>query len=265
MPTRHPHHVHAAPRRPRWPRGRATSRRSAAGRGQPGPARGRAAAGVQKQEGGQHRQGHAEPDREEAGAGPGRAASTGSAGRADRETRSPKTRSSSPPTWSARRTVEDPRSYFLMAPRSREGLLVLAVEAVQVLVGLFARPRDRGEEVALDVLLLPLRGLGDLLERVLPPLDGLGRHVGRADHSAHLLPVEVVALLGEGRHVGGVGHPLAAATARFRAFLASIWATISLGFSTAASTWPPISAAVTSPPELKGTYFTLMPAAFSKR
>ncbi len=37
---------------------------------------------------------------------------------------------------------------------------------------------------------------------------------------------------------------------------ASICATISLGLDIAASTWPPISAAVTSPPELQGTYFT---------
>ena len=56
-----------------------------------------------------------------------------------------------------------------------------------------------------------------------------------------------------------------AATARLRALPASIWATISFGFITPASMWPPISAVVTSPPELNGTYLTLTFAACSKR
>src|SRR3972149_4222375 len=78
-----------------------------------------------------------------------------------------------------------------------QGLLILAVEAVEVLIGLLADPGDRREQVPLDVGLLPLRGLDDLLECVLPPLDGLGPHAGGPHYAAHLLPVELVAFLGE--------------------------------------------------------------------
>ena len=124
----------------------------------------------------------------------------------------------------------------------------------------------RRQQVALDVLLLPLLRAGDLLQRVLPPGDRLGRHAGRADHAAHLLPVERVALLGEGRHV----RPRrACACARPPPGSWPCWPrpapTISFGFMTPASMWPPISAAVTSPPELNGTYLTLILAAFSIR
>src|SRR5688572_20457137 len=106
---------------------------------------------------------------------------------------------------SAAVTRSAPRTCLLRGGlETLDGVLVLGVQAVEVLQRLVAGPVGGREEVALDVVLLPLLGGDDFLQRVLPPLHGFRRHVRRADHAAHLLPVELVTLLGKGRHVGGV-------------------------------------------------------------
>src|SRR5690349_4861761 len=112
------------------------------------------------------------------------------------------TRSSAAVTRSALRKL------LLRCLQALDRVRVLRVQAVEVLERTLAGPVGRREQVALDVVLLPLVGLHHLVQRLLPPLHRRRVHVGRADHAAHLLPVELVAALGEGRHVGRVGEAL---------------------------------------------------------
>src|SRR5687767_12463962 len=87
-----------------------------------------------------------------------------------------KTSSRSAVTRSARRT----RCLLRAGLEALQRVLVRLVQAIEILERLVAGPVGRAQEVALDVLLLPLLGRDHFLQRVLPPLHGLGRHVGGA-------------------------------------------------------------------------------------
>src|SRR5687767_2100301 len=96
------------------------------------------------------------------------------------------------------------RTLLLGRLQALDRVFVLRVQAIEVLERLLAGPVGRREQVALDVIVLPLGRRDHLLQRVLPPFHRGRVHVGRADHAAHLLPVELVALLREGGNVGRV-------------------------------------------------------------